>query len=1044
MNSFRVRFYANPLEENFEEYIQGFRGILVAEDLPDLLGIDARPLEIRVNGVPCVTGQEMVRDGDDVYIAVKAKFETLVAAFTLLFEAVGVGFFSAGAYATVAAAVTIVAGSVLLQRASTPNFSRDSLSNSRTRNERPSFSLTSSANQARMFEPMPVIMGAWRYVPDYDNRPWSQYVQLANPPISCLMVTELRPLPARESIADYQTRLTIINYATGQTTVRQDYGQDSMTFGNNRPMGSYPGTSPGVEQRSGLTIDPNLPVYGPINPWPSSWVMRYADQKVTAYQDAITELTGGAAATWVDFSDARPDNPLFSNYKVTGGVARSCENYIGWEQQITQILNFGFGDLEFTSWLVGNTALENYADISLDIGFKGSDDTVVRGHPNEPLNDGINYPLNCVTRDGADLSQKDSPPDISKSVVRTSPFGCKSWQIDIAGSVFGTNQQGYFPNGVDVKVEYALVGTNSWTTVAGSPFLVLGADSSAVRRSFSGFFPTVGQYQLRITKVQKDSESQELYNKIQLQSVKFFQADGGTHPAQNRVGVVFQSSSSLNGTIDAVSAYVTAKTWVWTGGNYTGQLIGSSGWSWQHTENPAWWCLYWALGGFTNKSINTLPPFSGTGWNLGDHPENAQRLFGCGIPQSKIDLASIIAFANFCTRKNLRFSAAVIEQSGADEVLRRIARVGRATPSCNGSKLSFVWEDENQPIIAQFGMSNIIAGSFKINYASSRMAEEIVTQFVNPDDEWRQNELRVLMPGITIPAHEARLDLWGVKYREQALREANRLAATQFYQNRRITWQADMQGARITKMSVVALAHDLTQWAYSGRFTDLVSDGTRIVSATLSAETTEPQQYIMVQLPDATQRVFACTVTGREVVFTDTWLLADAPNVLGVTENPASRFADTVPEDFYFMAGPTSTPGKRVRIIDIQPAADGLFTFTAEDDVAEAWAREYDPEVNAPPYAYPADPVIASARVYNLTAQLIDDQIVIEWERDHCAGATVTVQIDGQSAFSVSATGDSLRIAKSSAGDVYSIGAVPHGVVTFASNVGDFITFVQP
>lgn len=1036
MNSFRVRYYANPLEESFEEYIQGFKGVLIAEQLPELLRIDARPLEIRINGVPCETGQELVNDGDDVYIAVKAKFETLVAVFTFIFEAAGVGFFSAGAYATIAAAVTIVAGSVLLQRSQTPNFSRDQLS-SRTRNDRPSYSLTSSANQARMFEPMPVIMGAWRYVPDYDTRPWSQYVQIANPPISCQFVSELRPCNAKQSISDYQTGVILAGSPAG-------YGQDSMVFGANDPIGGYAGTSAGVEQRSGLTIDPSLSVYGPTNPFPATWVMRFADQKVTPYRDAITELGGGAPATWVDWSDARPDNPLFADYKVTGGLARICKNYTGYEQQITQIVNFGFGDLEYTDWLVGNTPLLNYTDVTLDLGVKVFDNTYVQGHPNEPYYFFGYYPLNCVTRDGADLSQKDSPPDLSKSVVRTSPLGSKNWQIDIAGSVFGTNQQGYFANSVDVQVEYALAGTNSWVVAAGSPFLVEGADSSAVRRTFGGLFPSVGQYQLRVTKLQKDSESQELYNKIQLQSVKFFQEDGGEHPAQNRVGIVFQSSSSLNGTIDAVSAYVTAKTWVWTGGNYAGQLIGSAGWSWQHTENPAWWCLYWALGGFTNKSASTLAPFAGRGWNLGDHPANEQRLFGCGIPQSKIDLNSVIAFANFCTRKNLKFSAAVIEQSGADEVLRRIARVGRATPSYNGSKLAFAWEDENQPIIAQFGMSNIIAGSFKINYASARMAEEIVTQFVNPEDEWRQTELRVVMPGITVPAHEARLDLWGVKYRDQALREANRLAATQFYQNRRITWQADMQGARITKMSVVALAHDLTQWAYSGRFTDLVSDGSRIVSATLSAEAVEPQQYIMVQLPDATQRVLGCTVTGRDVVFADTWPVADAPEVLGVTQNAASRFTNTVPEDFYFMAGPTATPGKRVRIIDIQPSADGLFTFTAEDDVAEAYAREYDPELNAPPYSFPADPVIGSARVYNLTAELIDDQVVIAWERDHCIGATITVQINGQSAFSVSANGDSLRIAKSAAGDVYSISAVPYGVVSFAANVGDFTSFTQP
>ena len=1040
MKSFRLRFYPNPLEDHFTDQTFAFKGDLYAEDLPDHCNIEERPLEIRINGIPCTTGREIVTDGDEVIVAVKAKFETLVAVFTVIFEAFGAGFFAAGAYATAAAYATVIIGSYLLNRATNPNISRDQFGKVGSRNDRPSYSLTSSANQARLFEPIPVIMGAWRYVPDYDTRPWSQYIQPANLGLFCLYETDILPRNAKQSAQSYSNPLIAVGSPAG-------YGQDTMIFGANTPLGFDAAAVAGTETRSGLTVDPNLSPYGPNAPFPATWVMRFSDGLVTPYPDAITQLNGGAAAQWVQWSDARSDNTAFDDYKITGGNVRICRNYTGYEQQITQILNFGFGDLTISDYLVGNTKTSQYADIRVIESSKYIDDSFLTGHPNAPVpNVAANsqpFPLNVVSRDGSDLNQTASPPNYGYGTIRSSPKGSQYWQIDVSGQVFRTNGQGFLRNECEIDVAYAVRNSSAWIAAQGSPFLVEGDDSNALRRTFTGSFPNAGEWDLRVTKITKNAETNELQNKVILQQVKFFQAYGGAHPAQNRVGVIFQSSSSLNGSIDALSGMVYAKTWVYTGVSYGGEPIGTAGWAWQHTENPAWWSLYWALGGYTNKSTSTAAPFAAQGWNLGDHPQNEERLFGCGLPQSRINLASVVAFANFCTSKNLRFSCAVIEQSSADDVLRRIAKVGRATTTWQGGKLGFVWEAERQPIIAQFGMSNIIAGSFSINYTSARLAEEIVVQHVDPDNEWRQQEVRKLLPGITIPAHEARLDLWGVKYREQALREANLLAAAQTYQNRRISWQADMQGARITKQSVVAMAHDLTQWAYSGRFISMSANSGGIVSAVMSCDM-DPQAHIMIQLPDATQRVMACSMAGNVVTFGTPLPLVDGPSFLDDVDNPTTRFSGTVPEDFYFQAGPTALIGKRIRIIDIRPQENGIFTFTGEDDAPEKFAREYDAEDSNLPYILPDDPSLAVARIYNLSAESTSEGIRVMWERDHCAGATITLQINGGAAYSINATGDILVIAAGQAGDVYNFGAVPYSVVNFAQNTGDSLSWVHP
>ncbi len=89
------------------------------------------------------------------------------------------------------------------------------------------------------------------------------------------------------------------------------------------------------------------------------------------------------------------------------------------------------------------------------------------------------------------------------------------------------------------------------------------------------------------------------------------------------------------------------------------------------------------------------------------------------------------------------------------EVLARIVRCGRASPTWASGRLCVVWEDTDRAPTALFFPGNIVAGSLALDYASGQIAEEIVVRYLEPALDWQWGEVRRLMPGVTTPASTA-------------------------------------------------------------------------------------------------------------------------------------------------------------------------------------------------------------------------------------------------------------------------------------------------
>ena len=498
-----------------------------------------------------------------------------------------------------------------------------------------------------------------------------------------------------------------------------------------------------------------------------------------------------------------------------------------------------------------------------------------------------------------------------------------------------------------------------------------------------------GNYEVRARKIDQDENDKDNVCEIYFKRVRFYQKDETyNYIAQNRQSIIVNSSAQIYGTLDRLSSLVSAKTWAWDGTSYT----------WQETSNPADWYLYFARGGFINtESDGSFSyPYSPTiGWqNNADHPDNGERLFGAGKSDSQIDFDSIQAWWQFCDDKDLTFNALLDSKRNPLDVLYEIASVGRASVTYTNGKLGVVWEDANQPVVAMFTPDNIIKDSFSINYLNQRLTDKIIGQYIDANEEYSAQVVEAVVPGVTNPIEETNLVLWGVTNEDQAQRAVNLIAARQLYQKRNITFSTDAEGMMFSKGDVVYLSHDVSQWGYSGRITDLEHNGTNIVNFGVTANVDDSTTTVNIRDIHNVITSYSCTVTNNRIYLTSPWPLANAPfylNQIGTITNPLSIFQGSYPDDFIILAGNVATPGKKARIYEIRARSMNLLDMVCIDEENAMYAHEYDNT-----YVAPDDPGRIKAVVSNGGfIKVKSGEGYITWDRDGCEAVSILISVNG-------------------------------------------------
>lgn len=550
------------------------------------------------------------------------------------------------------------------------------------------------------------------------------------------------------------------------------------------------------------------------------------------------------------------------------------------DQYLYQIFHFGLSNLTLSDFRIGTTEITNYSEYTwYDQDSQGKIAA---------------FPGNVDSAAGAALTYD------AGWIQRTSSANAYKLGIDIAGVFYYANDSGGLDyTSVDVEIQYKLTSSGTWTSYTTQ---TIGSNSQTPIRKTIYIDVANGTYDVRVRRTTAESTNSRLQNKTSFDTLRTYQADTSTYYGQKRRGLVIRASEQLNGAIQQLSCLAVASANYWNG----------SAWVSGSTSNPAHWFMDFAKGRYDT---------------------NGRLTYGIGLSDSQIDLAALHAWATFCATENLTFNAVFDGQQSAADILTTISRCGFSSPSWASGKLGVVWDGRNQTAVAQFGMGNIIKGSFSVTYATESLADEIVVRYMNPDKDWQQDEVRVNVPSVEESTNPTTVDLMGCTSQAMAGKFANYIAAQQYYRKRRISWDTDFEGFVCQRGDVVMLSHDLTQWAYSGR---VVSISGNVVTLDRSVPRSGSTEYFMLRKPDGTMTTYS-VLPGTE------------SNQIVLTTTPSLQ-SGYMEIDHIWSFSPLATPGKKVKIVSVQPKSESLLSVTATDEYTEfydAWDGAFSAPVSS-------------------------------------------------------------------------------------------------
>lgn len=865
--------------------------------------------------------------------------------------------------------------------------------------------LTYSQNQARNYQPVSLVLGSLSVTPDLHNQQWLQYV----------FSHGSEPFTVTQDVVVTST-ISAQNPSWSATT-------NPLWLGDNQPFKTS------TYKANGLIVEsPSYP-YMPL-------IFNYAHSFVYNNDPASPNYQQYAygSEVYLFFNYGQPINwftPTFTEsftwldqQQVSG-----FSDYIH-KQQLNALYNFGFGDLAVTNARIQSTKISNYREVYLTQGLNDNQKVDVIAPPAlRWFADFVGYgeyPARCVSIKGGELLQNARVND-SGWITRDFTDGDISLiSLDFSGQLYKNNDDGGTEsNTIDIEVQTYDFNLGLWVDAQlywfdDGNFTVIptvgavtleGKTRGMYRRTI--YLDSLSQKNnVRVRKVTQDSDNSTSIDEMTLEQFKFYEPHIDTGQAQTVYGLTIDAGSQLNGQIEAFNADVSMKCWVYTQTAYGGEPIGGTNWAWQATSNPAWLALYYMLGGYLNSNPPASFPDTGRGWMLGKDANNGARIFGCGIDERFIDLYSIVDFAQNCDTRDLRFDYVVRDQQTQVNVLNTILDAGYGDITYRGGKIGVTYEAAGQPVRALFGMSNIIANTFSITYTGQDEYSEFIGKYNDASDQYAIKEVKAQALDIVASYNPLTVDLKGVTREDQAQRAVNLIAARQYYKRRQISFETDIQGLLVGKGDIVLIAHDMTQWAYSGRCFKFQIDAGMVTSIILDCELpADGQDTIIIQRPDGTLAAYSIlplTTPSTTVTLTSPFPASDAPEHADQfgAQNLASQWYDSDAEDFIYLAG-FSTIGKRARVVSIEQSSEMRVRIICEDDPQEMYLHEFDHITPAPIGYDSGEKTIASVRDFML--ERIGSTIKMQWQLVNADACTLVISVNGMPPLNVNCS-DSYEI----------------------------------
>jgi cupin superfamily acireductone dioxygenase involved in methionine salvage len=474
------------------------------------------------------------------------------------------------------------------------------------------------------------------------------------------------------------------------------------------------------------------------------------------------------------------------------------------------------------------------------------------------------------------------------------------------------------------------------------------ASTNAYNNTYYKILPNIyNSIEIAVRKKTLDFNDPNLTDEIEVTTINFFNEQTIYYAAQNRVMLEILADAQINGQADKFSALCNYKTWVVVDVGGTNEFLPSvygKNWSWVHTRNPAWWFLYFAMGGYLNQQNNNNHPLSNTGWMLGEHAANGIRIFGCGEKIKMIDLERIYEWSVYCKNLNLNIDMEIASDEDSYTVLSKIAAIGRARVfrRSNG-KLSVFFHKKNDIIKQEFGSANIKFNTLKTIFKNKRNADEYIVTYADRTDDFKIKTWREKVPLVQTPTNFENLDLVGITDENQAKRECRLAAANDFFNKEIKEFVCGKAYFALECGDIIRLA-DLNE---SGRIISFLIVNALVDEIEISIDTAfeiGANYFISVRSPEGDLMQHSCKVSGKnKIKITSQWQASNAAYFLNAKnqENILSVYQNSIPEDFTFLGSTNDKIAGKYRVIQIEPMGNEA-KITCMPEILEYYASEND------------------------------------------------------------------------------------------------------
>lgn len=404
---------------------------------------------------------------------------------------------------------------------------------------------------------------------------------------------------------------------------------------------------------------------------------------------------------------ARPNEPvpfMLGRHRMAPVfAAMPYTTIIGDEQYVTALLTFGYGPLDISELRIGETLIENFTDVDLELREGRDDDTPIPLYPQQVIEERVGAELQRYYEDDAWVA----PP-----IVRESARNATEMAVIFAfpQGLFRVKSDGGFrPTPNIIRIRHRLVGDTEWIDVAELTFY------EQIRKPFFRQYrwslPTRGHWEAEITRMNADTNNTDGKYSIRM-DVAAVQSIRPEYPLNMDkplalVGLRIKATEQLSGPLDNVNAVVQRYALDWDG----------SVWAEALSRNPA--------TAYREALQSPQNPFP--------------------VSDEEIDLEQIEDWHEWCEGKGLKYDFIHQESQSFREQLMTICAAGRATPRHDGVRWGVVIDRPGGLVVDHINPRNSSNFRWRRNYLRPPHAFRV--QFNDETNGWEAAERIVPWPG---------------------------------------------------------------------------------------------------------------------------------------------------------------------------------------------------------------------------------------------------------------------------------------------------------